>query len=290
MSIFPNSILNFFTGRLPLARRLGQGGLLLACACGWPACTRQALLDLDAQTVTVPAGRFIMGSREAGSPVPPRAVTLAAFRLGRHEVTVAEYTGYRNALKDDGAAHPQLTGRPGSWRPKSGLARHPVAYLTRDEAAAYCRWLSRATGRGVRLPSAAEWEYAARGGLARARYPWGWGGPRGRACFAAAASAPVGSFAPNPWGLFDMAGNVFEWCQSGDAAEAGGRAVACGGAWSEQNEAMLRVDRRAWFAADYRNADVGFRIAVDITPTASAGSASAACSQPASAPARSGPG
>jgi formylglycine-generating enzyme len=76
---------------------------------------------------------------------------------------------------------------------------------------AFCRWLSRKEGRSYRLPTEAEWEYAARGGLEQRDYPWGNESPLGRAAVVRDSTMPGGSFPPNGYGLFDMAGNVAEW-------------------------------------------------------------------------------
>ena len=127
------------------------------------------------------------------------------------------------------------------------------------DAADYCRWLSEKSGETVRLPTEEEWEFAARGGIRRARYPWGWGSPDGRACYGARAVRRVASFQANPFGLYDMAGNVFEWC--GPAV--GEQAPARGGSWAEKDPKFLRVFHRVLFPRDYRDADVGFRVVVE---------------------------
>lgn len=247
----------------PLARVAGflcSLGLTAASAhAGGMNTARVALPSL----VGVPGGRFIMGGREADPPQELREVEVASFLMGRTEVTVAEYTAWLNAVPPtDPPASPHIVGRNGRYAPKRGCARLPVAWVSCEDAAAYCRWLGERTGRTVRLPTEAEWEYAARGGIRGARYPWGWGPLQGRACFAAPAPRPVGSFPPNGFGLHDMAGNVYEWCQP-EPGTNGPVAVARGGSWAEQDVRFLRVYWRVFFPCDYRNADVGFRVVVE---------------------------
>lgn len=208
----------------------------------------------------VAGGAFVMGSREGGPDAEPHRETVNDFRIGRCEVTVAEYCDYLNDAAP-AAVPPGIVLRHGRYRPARGRARRPVTGVSVDDAAAYCRWLSERSGEAVRLPTEAEWEFAARGGIPGARYPWGWGEPRGRACFAAGRPRRIASYGPNPFGLYDMAGNVFEWCAPADGAAAEG--VARGGSWAETDPRQLCVFRRARFRRDYRDADVGFRVVIE---------------------------
>jgi len=208
--------------------------------------------------VPLPRAVFVMGSREFGTP---RTVEVGAFRIGKYEVTVGEYVGYLNESGRETDGMPaDVLRRGGRFRPKLGKAKHPVAGVSRADAEAYCRWISERTGLRVRLPTEAEWEYAARAGIHGARYPWGWGEPEGRARFAARGARRVGCYAPNAFGLYDMAGNVFEWCAD---PEEGGQIPARGGSWAERDPGMLRVSRRTVFPVEYQDLDVGFRIAAD---------------------------
>ncbi|MBU1693334.1 MAG: formylglycine-generating enzyme family protein [Verrucomicrobia bacterium] len=211
--------------------------------------------------VPVPAGRFLMGGREADPPQEPREVEVTAFLMGRYEVTVEELAAWLNDAAPPGrAGSPQIARRDDRFQPVRGARRRPAAWVSFEDAQAYCRWRGDKSGRRVRLPTETEWEYAARGGIEGARFPWGWGAPEGRACFAGEAPRAVGSYPPNGFGLYDMAGNVFEWCVSDEAP---GEAVARGGSWAERDPRFLRLYNRVKFPRTYRDADVGFRVVVE---------------------------
>jgi sulfatase modifying factor 1 len=146
---------------------------------------------------------------------------------------------------------------------------------------AYCRWLSEVTGEALRLPTEAEWEKAARGGLDGQPYPWGSGIEPSLANYLADSAAkrehgtrPTGTYAPNPYGLYDMAGNVWEWVSdwyspdyyavSGNRdpqGPSGGKLrVLRGGGWVCDDVAMLRCAHRHTTPADTYAYSVGFRL------------------------------
>ncbi|MDS4070594.1 MAG: bifunctional serine/threonine-protein kinase/formylglycine-generating enzyme family protein [Candidatus Competibacter sp.] len=268
--------------------------------------------------VVIPAGKFQMGSPEgeAGRDADERQHSVKIehpFAVGQYEVTVGEFrrfvetSGYktdaeRNAGGNDGCFVAYREGNEWNdgyragyswWNPnfKQGDA-HPVACVSWNDAMAYAKWLSRQTGQKYRLPTEAEWEYAARAGTTTVRY---WGDDPDQACrYANVAdqtakktfpnwtvhacddrhvhTAPVGSFQPNAWMLHDMLGNVWEWtcstydenyggaereCARDDAT--GTRAVR-GGSWDDV-PAWVRSALRYGDSPTLRYGNMGFRLA-----------------------------
>ncbi|OFX11172.1 MAG: hypothetical protein A2516_09520 [Alphaproteobacteria bacterium RIFOXYD12_FULL_60_8] len=161
--------------------------------------------------IVVPPGQFVMGSDKGHErESPPHPVTIPKpFAMARTEVTFDQWMACHTA--GGCAKNPD----DHAW----GRGNRPVFNITWDEAAQYAAWLSKTTGKSYRLPSEAEWEYAARAGTTT-DFPWGddvgqnlvncrrcgseWGGRM---------TAPVGSFPPNSFGLYDLPGNVWEWVQ-----------------------------------------------------------------------------
>jgi formylglycine-generating enzyme len=228
---------------------LGVGALLLFRAPTSGASVCQPIGGED--MVRIPGGEFVMGSEEFyPEEAPHRTVSVAPFWIDRHELTNDEFarfvaaTGYKTSAELSGGTgsavfKPHLTGGPAAWRweigaqwrkPEGrgssigGRGSDPVVLISIEDAQAYARWA------GKELPSEEEWEYAARGGLAEKVYPWG-DDPKPAGKFAAntyqgafpvhdtgedgyAGRAPVGCFAPNGFGLYDMTGNVWEWTAS----------------------------------------------------------------------------
>ncbi len=220
----------------------------------------------------IPPGEFTMGTQgfvPGSGEHPAHRVQVRGFLIGVNEVTFAEYDRFAKAT---GRRYPNDFG----W----GRGRRPVVDVSWNDARAYARWLSHQTGRRYRLPSEAEWEYAARAG-AQSAYWWGHDiEPDRAACFDCGnawgnrSSAPVGTFAANPFGLHDSAGNVLEWVQDcyhpsytgapadGQAREDGPCAerVARGGAFNKPSTS-LRSAARKRFAPDTRIDMIGFRLA-----------------------------
>lgn len=160
--------------------------------------------DPTAGMVLVPGGEFLMGSETEGDHSPAHSVRLDSFYLDVHEVTNAEYLEFCMAT---GHRLPEFWGLD-ARRSGPEYPNHPVVGVSWHDAAAYAAW------RGKRLPTEAEWEYAARGGLAERNYPLGDDLSPTAANFAESGfgvPTEVGSYAANGFGLLDMSGNVFEW-------------------------------------------------------------------------------
>lgn len=248
----------------------------------------------------VPAGEFVMGSDDGREDErPTRRIHLDTFHLSVHPVTNQQYaefvraTGYpAPAVRDLPTlvtpAHElefRKLAAPFVWRGghvPHQRARHPVTLVGYRDAMAYCDWLAGRIGEHVRLPSEAEWERAARGGLERMQYPWGEEIDPGRANFLLDPSVkryrgtrPVGSYVPNAFGLYDMAGNVWEWVADWYAATAyecgqihnprgpaeGRLRLVRGGSWVTSDVFQLRCAHRHPVPADTYTYSIGFRVA-----------------------------
>ena len=228
------------------------------------------------EMVIVPAGVVLMGSTDSESDRdrnegPVHRVTIAQpFAVGVYEVTFAQWDMCR---RDGGCSHaPKDSG----W----GRGSRPVMNVSWHDAKEYVRWLSRKTGKGYRLLSEAEWEYVARAGT-KTRYWWGDEVGHGQANCDGCGSqwdddrtAPVGSFAANAFGLYDVHGNVWEWVEDcwhggyagapsdGSAWTAGGNCeyrVLRGGSWYN-GTTFLRFAHRYRYTAGYQNYNLGFRV------------------------------
>ena len=172
--------------------------------------------------VLIPAGEFQMGSNSGGSNEKPiHSVYIDAFYMDEYEVTNAEYAAFLNAKGkytesgktwlDIGAARVRIEYVAGVYRVKAGYENHPVTYVSWYGAMAYAAWA------GKRLPTEAEWEKAARGNLSGLTYPWGNTLDSSKANYSGniGDTTAVGEYTANGYGLYDMAGNVWEWCLDG---------------------------------------------------------------------------
>jgi formylglycine-generating enzyme required for sulfatase activity/predicted Ser/Thr protein kinase len=253
----------------------------------------------------LPPGTVLQGSMSHASEQPLRQVAIAApIAFAPREITIGEFEEFAD---DTRLQTRGCNVHDGEWRWRDDVnweslddgrtTTHPVGCVSWDDAVAYAAWLSKKTGQSYRLPSASEWEYAASAGVSPAtplvddvaaackqanvadqaaagQYP-GW---NVLACNDRyVQSAPVGSFAPNAFGLHDMIGNMFEWvgdCWSdsyqgaptdGSARRDGdcGSREMRGGSWFTAPE-FLRASYRNYFEHDYRSSSVGFRIVREI--------------------------
>lgn len=199
---------------------------------------------------------------ESWQAVPPGS-DFPGFDFGRREVTVDEFLVFLNeTARPDFPETAQIHRMgPGRYGDRPGVSAQAVAEVTWAEADLYASWRAEKTGRQIRLPSSEEWEWAARGGLDGAPYPWGWGGdPRRMAQFDASGPADRGGrFPANGFGLEDIAGNLYEWCAPSETDPATS-ATACGGSWAERDPSVLDVSHRQEFEKSYRGRDVGFRL------------------------------
>lgn len=204
---------------------------------------------------------------------PCHRVWVDAFGIGRFPVTHREYKIFIEATQ---APAPPFFSDPMFSHPE-----RPVVGVSWDEAAAYCRWLSDRTREQFRLPSEAEWERAARGGLEGALYPWGDEAPSEKDFTGAdpetGGPAQVGVNAPNGFGLYDMSENVHEWCsdyydynyyryapeRNPRGPSNGRRRASRGGSWRHRIK-FSRCAARSSLPPSFRYADYGFRVAVTI--------------------------
>jgi len=237
----------------------------------------QSRPGLAPEMILIPGGTFMMGSPDTElEPVLNERlheVTVKSFSIGRCEVTFAEYDAFADATGRD---KPDDQG----W----GRNRRPVIYVSWNDAAAYAQWLSEQSNQSYSLPTEAEWEYATRADSTTAFW---WGntitteqanyngnftynnGVKGEN---RKQTLEVGQFEPNPFGLYDVHGNVWEWsCSNYDSEYAGaelqcvepgaaGRRVLRGGSWFN-GPGWLRSAYRFYSDAAYRNYVIGFRLA-----------------------------
>ena len=235
--------------------------------------SRTSAAFIEPAMVRIPEGWFLMGS-ETGqeNERPVHRVWIDAFELAACQVTNAEY-----ALFFAGT-NPR---KPLHWDdPNFSDPQQPVVAPSWFDAAAYCEWLSRMTGRQYRLPSEAEWERSARGGIEGKLYPWGDDPPESLTNYAArwlTGPEPVRRDAWNAFGLFDIGANVHEWCsdwyspgyyanspeRNPQGPTEGSRRSSRGGSWRHYTK-VSRCAARSSIPPEFQYADYGFRMARDI--------------------------
>ena len=228
--------------------------------------------------VSIPAGWFLMGS-DAGQEVerPVHRVWVDAFAMATTQVTNEEYKRFLNTT---GREHPPFWNDPNFSGP-----RQPVVAVSWFDAVAYCEWLSAETGHRYRLPTEAEWERAARGGVEGHLFPWGDEPPMSRSGYIERwknGPEPVGQSEPNAYGLFEMCENVHEWCSDWFAPdyystspdrnprgpEKGERKSSRGGSWRHHIK-ISRCSTRSSIPPEFQYADYGFRVVRESTLSAS---------------------
>ena len=219
---------------------------------------------LGFEWVTVPAGEFTMGSNDYGDEQPIHQVYLSEYQIARHPVTNAQYELFVKA---------NSYAAPNHWengKIPPGKENHPVVNVTWEDAQAFCTWA------GVRLPTEAEWEKAARGTDGR-KYPWGNEPPTMELCNFnrnVGDTTPIGSYpkGASPYGVLDMAGNVWEWVNdwydgsyysqspsvNPQGPASGTRRVLRGGAWN-YGDNYVRSAVRDFVGPVYWNLYNGFR-------------------------------
>ncbi|MEN8214819.1 MAG: formylglycine-generating enzyme family protein [Pseudomonadota bacterium] len=214
------------------------------------------------EMVWIPAGRFQMGNIHGSGDAdeqPVHPVSIEAFAMGRYEVTIAEYQKFAKATKS------------------SERDNLPVVEVSWNQAKAYVEWLSEQTGKKYRLPTEAEWEYAARAGTTTQYWRGNAIGSNKANCWKSYCgdkfeeTAPVGTYAPNSFGLYDIIGNVWEWTCSEYENKYSGKEQHCsdtkndnlivlrGGSWNSVAWRLRSTERHKGQPAE-RDKAIGFRI------------------------------
>jgi sulfatase modifying factor 1 len=230
----------------------------------------ESIMSIEPALVPIPEGWFLMGSdtgQENERPV--HRVWVDAFDLAARQVTNADFDRFVEA-----------TGAPETpfrHDPNFHHSDQPVVAVSWFEATRYCEWLSSVTGDDYRLPSEAEWERAARGGVEGKLFPWGDSSPESLPNYAARwenGPEPVGRYAHHGFGLYDIGENVHEWCSDWYQAdyyafspernprgpETGERRASRGGSWRHHIK-VTRCAARSSIPPQFQYADYGFRVA-----------------------------
>jgi iron(II)-dependent oxidoreductase len=214
----------------------------------------------DVSMVLVSGGKYFMGATD-GDPdeKPVHEVYVDSFYIDVQEVTIGQYKKFM-----DETGHP----KPSYWQPELDLPNDPVVGVSWKDAVAYAAWA------GKRLPTEAEWEYAARGGRMQGKYPWGDAPDISYANFNSFGILPVKSLKPNGYGIYDMIGNVWAWCsdwyekdyyyaspkKNPPGPVVGTYKVLRGGAWY-CDEKQVRLNNRFFALPDNKSYNIGFRCA-----------------------------
>ena len=225
---------------------------------------------IEPTMVRVPGGWFWMGCEIGRDDEKPlHRVWVDAFELSAYQVTNEEYARFLTAMR-----YPE----PMCWKdPNFNHPKMPVVAIAWQEAVSYCAWLNRETSTLYRLPSEAEWERAARGGVEHSLYPWGDTPPELLPNYARrwkTGPEPVGLYPPNAYGLYNLGDNVHEWCvdwydpsyygyspkRNPPGPTDGNRRASRGGSWRHQVK-VARIAARSSIPPEFKYADYGFRVA-----------------------------
>jgi formylglycine-generating enzyme required for sulfatase activity len=224
----------------------------------------------EPRMVRIPEGWFLMGSDSGqDNERPLHRVWVDAFEFAACQVTNAEYVHFLAATRHRKPLH---------WDdPVFSRRGQPVVAPSWFDAVAYCEWITQKTARRYRLPTEAEWERAARGGMEQKLFPWGDAPLESLANYSARwklAPEPVGRAEQNPFGLFDIGANVHEWCadwfdpdyyavspdRNPQGPPDGSRRASRGGSWRHATK-VSRCAARSSIPPDFQYADYGFRLA-----------------------------
>ena len=243
--------------------------------------------DKSDNMVLIKGGTFQMGTNDGeANEKPVHSVTVSDFYLAKQEVTVKEYLAFANATNshypewlESGSNYNISTGKDDHYKTIGAALQdenNPVVGISWNDAVAYCDWLSKKNGGKYRLPTEAEWEYAARGGQQSRGYTYSGSNTLGEVAWYSSNSGskthPVGGKKANELGLYDMSGNVWEWCsdwygpyaagsQTNPAGPGSGSyRVIRGGSWPSVPQ-LARVAYRVSIGPTYRSHDLGFRLA-----------------------------
>jgi len=221
--------------------------------------------SFEPEMVKIPAGTFEMGSNDYNNEKPVHSVSVNGFYMSKYETTFEEYDVFASAT---GRSKPSDEG----W----GRGKRPVINVRWEDAVAYAEWLSGKTGKTYRLPTEAEWEYAGRGG-STTKYWWGDNIRSNKANCDGCGSqwdnkqtAPVGSFSPNGFGLYDTVGNVWEWTCSEWGFYSDKKETVCnqsvtgwrvfrGGSWGNRGDDVRSAHRNGSDTSN-RGYSIGFRL------------------------------
>lgn len=227
--------------------------------------------------VRISSSEFLMGSASGQDcERPVHRVWVDSFYVAATQVTNAEYDRFLRATSES---------PPPFWRePNFSHPQQPVAGVSWHEAARYCEWLGGQSGSRFRLPTEAEWEVAARGGLEQKQFSWGDEPPQSLPSYSTrwqTGPEPVAQYSPNAFGLYDIGDNVHEWCSdwydpnyyaiSPDRNPRGpeqspmktARKSSRGGSWRHHIK-VARCSARSSIPPEFQYADYGFRVACDV--------------------------